>query len=90
MWPDLLEIPCIILLYPHWFKNSSFEIFIFPPRIEMNFHNLFCSKKSTQDALTMGVGLLANFDLFISMQMLINTPPESTHLGHCSKSKQWR
>ena len=64
----------------HWFKNSLFEIFLFPPRIEMNFHNLFCSKKTTQSASTLAVCLLQNFYLFMSMQMLINTPPESRTL----------
>ena len=82
-----IEYNRIIELISHWFKNSLFEIFLFPPQIEMNFHNLFCSKKSTQSASTLAVCLLENFDLFMSMQMLINTPPESTHLGQCSKNK---
>ena len=45
------------------------------------------SLKTTQSASTLAVCLLENFDLFMSMQMLINTPPESTHLGQCSKIK---
>ena len=45
----------------HWFKNSSFEIFLFPPRIELTFHNLFCSKNINTGCLDSGGVIITEF-----------------------------